>query len=116
MDAIANGALGPNDWPAHGAVVRADHERQAASRNGLSGLPGHHTVGREVFGATSRSSGGTRVDYRRLPLQKRRIDFEELARPGAAAIRCVLYGHTTSRQHPRTGILRIGEPTCYKNR
>ena len=24
--------------------------------------------------------------------------------------------HATARQHPRIGILRIGEPTCYKNR
>src|ERR1051326_1805233 len=116
MAAVASGALGPDDCPAHGAVVRADHERQTASRDGLSGLLGHHTFGHEVFGATSRSSGGTRLAYRRLPLQKSRIDLEELARPGAAAIGGILCGHTTSRQHPRTGILRIGDPTCYKNR
>ena len=35
-----------NHRPPHGAVVRADHERQAASGDGLSRLPGHHPVGR----------------------------------------------------------------------
>ena len=32
--------------PQHRAAVRADHERQAASGDGLSRLPGHHPAGR----------------------------------------------------------------------
>src|SRR5712671_4358815 len=85
MDAFAHGALGSDHRSSYRALVRANHERQAASRDGLSWLPGHHTAGREVFGAARRSGGRTCVAHRRVPLQDRRIDPEELPRPDAAA-------------------------------
>jgi hypothetical protein len=70
--------------PQHGAAVRADHERQAASGDGLSRLPGHHPAGGKVLAAARGSGLRTCVAHRRLPLQKRRIDLEELARSGAS--------------------------------
>src|ERR1700722_11727361 len=36
MDTLAHGALGRDDRPPHGTAVRAHHERQAASGDGLS--------------------------------------------------------------------------------
>ena len=44
--------------------------------------------------------------HRRVPLQKHRIDSEELARSSAAVLPTARF-HATARQHPRLGILRV---------
>ena len=65
----------------------------------------------DKYSAATRGSGrGTRVAHRRVPLQKRRIDLEELARPGAVRRSPAAGCHATARQHPRFGILRIRRP------
>src|SRR5258708_2474959 len=69
-------------------------------------MPGHHPAGWEVLDATRGSRGGTRIAHRRLPLQKRRIDYEKLARSDSTALATTLF-HATARQPPRAGILRI---------
>src|SRR5258706_14681337 len=112
MDAFAHGPLGSDHRSSYCALVRANHERKAASRDGLSRLPGHHTTGREVFGAARGSGGRACVAHRRVPLQEHRIDPEKLSRPGAAAtVVAVTIGSTAAaRQHPRCRVLRIGAP------
>ena len=56
-----------------------------------------------------------RLAQRSVPLQKRRIDSEELTGPSAAIVTTTRH-HTAARQHPRFRVLRVKEPTCYKNR
>ena len=56
------------------------------------------------------------VAHRRVPLQERRIDSEELAGPGAASFTATAGIHATARQHPRLRVLRIRRATCYRNR
>ena len=70
--------------PHHGAIVRTDHGGPAASGIGLSRLPGHHPVGREVFATACRGGLGTCAAHRRVPLQEHRIDPENLAGSGAS--------------------------------
>ena len=115
MDALAHGALGADHRPAHGATVRADHGRQAAPGDGLSRLSGHHPAGRKVLAAARGSGRRTRAAHRSVPLQKRRIDSEELARSGAPAVTAAM----PPRRRTTTSAARstsTKEPTCYKNR
>ena len=50
---------------------------------GYRGCLGIIRLGGQVLQRTRGSGGGTSVAHRRVPLQKRRIDLEELARPNA---------------------------------
>src|SRR5438094_5530851 len=112
MDAFAHGALGRIDRPQHGAPVRADHERLAAPGDGLSRLPGYHPAGRKILDTTRGGGCRTSFAHRSVPLQKRRIDSEELTRSSAAILTTTRH-YTAARQHPRFRVLRVKEPTCY---
>ena len=96
MDAFAHGALGGNHRTPHRPVVRADHERQAPSGDGVSRLPGHYPAGGEVLGAARGSRLGACIAHRRVPLQERRVDLEELARPGSTALAAASF-HAAAR-------------------
>ena len=82
-------------WAGHRAVVRADHERQAAPGDGVSRLPGPYPAGGEVLGRTRGSRLGACVAHRGVPLQERRVDPEELARPGSAVLPAAIF-HATA--------------------
>ena len=116
MDALAHGPLGANHWPPHGAIVRADHERQAASGDGISRLPGHHPAGRR----STRRNAWKRLPSARLltgacryksveSILKNSLDRVPLSSATARF-------HAAARQHPRLGVLRVGRPACYRNR
>ena len=81
---------------------------------GYRGCLGIIRLAEKVLRTTCGSGFRTCVAHRRVPLQKRRIDPEELARSGAAIFTAARF-HPAARQHPRFGVLRIGEPTCYRN-
>jgi len=66
------------------------------SRDGLSRLPGHHPAGWEILDATRGGRRRTRPAHRRVPLQERRVDSEELARPGAAVVAATRF-HAAAR-------------------
>src|SRR5258707_3775742 len=107
MDSVAHGALGGIDWSAHGPLVRAHYGGQAASRDGLSRLPGHHPVSSEVLAAARRGGLRTRSAHGRVPLQERGIDLEELTRSNTRVITTARV-HAAPRQPPRRRVLRIG--------
>src|ERR1700682_4529447 len=109
MDAFAHGALGRIHRPEHGAPVRAGHERLSAPGDGLSRLPGYHPAGRKILDTTRGGGCRTSLAHRSVPLQKRRIDSEELTGPGAAIVTTTRH-HTAARQHPRFRVLRVRSP------
>src|ERR1039458_9072145 len=100
MDTLPHGALGGNHRPQHGATVRADHERLAAPGNGLSRLPGYHPAGRKILDTTRGGGCRTSLAHRSVPLQKRRIDSEELTRSRTAILTTTRH-YTAARQPPR---------------
>ena len=68
MDPLTNGSLGRDHRSQHGTAVRTDHERQAASRDGLSRMSGHHPPGGQVLRATRGSCFRACVAHRCMPL------------------------------------------------
>ena len=109
MDALAHGALGANDRPAHRAAVRADHGRQAAPGDGLSrsawassGWPRstrRHAWKPPRSGHCSPARAATTASKSIL---KNSLDQQPLPSLAAAIV-----ATATARQHPRRGVLRV---------
>ena len=83
MASIADGELGAQHRSQHGAVVRANPEREAPPGDGLPLLSRHHSLGAAVLPATHGSRGRTGPARPGVPLSEREVDLEELARRGS---------------------------------
>ena len=106
VDSLAHGELGRADRTAHGAVIRTDPGREAASGDGLSILFGNHPAGRTVLGGKDGSGSGSGAAGRCLPLPEREIDPEELAGPTTVDRTILASSPAASRQHPGRRILQ----------
>src|SRR5664279_3100600 len=109
MAAVADGGVGGEDWPSYHAVIREDPGGQAAPGDGVSGLSGDHSAGRQVLSSTHGSRSGACATDGRVPLPQHRIDSEELTGPAAAGVvaGCAIGNAGAARQHSWSGVLRV---------
>jgi len=68
VDTVADDRLGAKYRSEYRAIVRANHGRPAASRDGLSRLPGDYSAREEVLRQTGGSGGGAGSADRRVPV------------------------------------------------
>src|ERR1017187_1484290 len=117
MAAVADGAVGGDDRPPHGSVIREDPSGQAAPGDGLPRLSGDHSAGEEVLECAHGGCGGACAADGRMPLSQRRIDSEKLAGPATAAGHsgCAIVAAPTAQQHSRSRVLRISKKATNKS-